>query len=414
MVFIVLIGFLLPWQTRFLLRTPLAQNVPWDFGVLSIFVSQALLAAYLLFALWNHRVAALSFVCEIQSSFRKKIGALFLLFFVAEQFIFSLDRLLTLQWILGFFLLVGLGIVLHNKKEARIPFVSAFLISIVLQALLAAMQMFVSGTFASSILGVAVHKAAESGTSVIEYAGQRFMRAYGGQSHPNIFGGLTLVGLVFFNWLLKYKKTLGVRKNIIQFTILISAALFFSFSRAAWLALFVWVGILIVNRKQLRESQLVMVRWVVYSFAVLGIVFFPLVMTRTNVSSKIEQRSISERTSDIRKWGNTLKTHGFFGTGLGAYTVALSSEAGDRKVPVHAAPLLAVAEVGLFGVLLLATSAAFFRLRLVMKPEFLMLIPLLAFDHYLFSLWAGQVLLAALLFQMFEVGNNDEADNNEK
>jgi hypothetical protein len=137
-------------------------------------------------------------------------------------------------------------------------------------------------------------------------------------------------------------------------------------------------------------------------------------MTRTNVSSKIEQRSISERTSDIRKWGNTLKTHGFFGTGLGAYTVALSSEAGDRKVPVHAAPLLAVAEVGLFGVLLLATSTTFFRLRFAMKPEFLMLIPLLAFDHYLFSLWAGQVLLAALLFQMFEVGNNDEADNNEK
>lgn len=412
MVILVLIGFLLPWQTRFLIRTPMAQNVPWDFGVVSIFVSQALLALYLCFELWRNRKAVVSFVHEIKNSLRKKIATSLIGLFVAQQLFFSLDRLLTLQWIIGALLLVGLGIILHHKKDARIPFVAAFIISIVLQALLAAMQLFVSGTFASTMLGMSAHKALESGTAVVEYAGNRYMRAYGGQSHPNIFGGIALVGLILFNWLLKYKKTLGIRKNIIQFVILISAALFFSFSRAAWLALFFWIATLIQSRKTLRESQITMVRWIVGTFAVLVVIFFPLVVTRTNGESKLEQRSISERTADVGQWGRVMKDHGFFGTGLGSYTASLTNVAGDRRVPVHVIPLLAFAEIGLLGVLLLFFSAIFFRLRLKWKTEYIYFAPLFLFDHYLFSLWAGQVLFAALLFQMFEVGNNDEADNN--
>jgi len=414
MFILVLIGFLLPWQTRFLIRTPMAQNVSWDFGVVSIFVSQALLAAYLCFELWRNRKAVASFVYEIKNSLRKKIAASLVGLFVVEQLLFSLDRLLTVQWMFGALLLVGLGIILHHKKDARIPFVGAFLISIVLQALLATMQLFVSGTFASTMLGMSVHKVAESGTAVLEYAGQRYMRAYGGQSHPNIFGGITLVGLMLFNWLLKYKKTLGIRKNIIYFVVLISAALFFSFSRAAWLALFLWIATLIQSRKTLRESQITMMRWIVGVFAVLLVIFFPLVVTRTTGESKLEQRSISERTADVGQWGRVMTKHGLFGTGLGSYTAALTNVAGDRRVPVHVVPLLAFAEIGLSGALLLLFSAVLFRLRLKWKVEYVIFAPLVLFDHYIFSLWAGQILFAALLFQMFEVGNNDEADNNQK
>lgn len=414
MFFLVLIGFLLPWQTRFLIRTPMAQNVVWDFGVVSIFLSQALLALYLCFEFWQNRKAVVSFVREIKNSLRKKIAISLIVLFLAEQLFFSLDRLLTLQWIIGALLLVGLGIILHHKKDARIPFAAAFIISVVLQALLAAMQLFVSSTFASTILGMSAHKAAESGTAVIEYASQRFMRAYGGQSHPNIFGGITLIGLMLFNWLLKYKKTLGIRKNIIQFVILVSAALFFSFSRAAWLALFLWIATLIYDRKKLRESQITMMRWIVGTFAILLIIFAPLVITRTNGGSKLEQRSISERTAGVGQWGRVIKSHGLFGTGLGSYTAALSDSAGDRRVPVHTVPLLAFAEIGLLGAILLITSAMLFRVRVVWKTEYVILAPILLFDHYLFSLWAGQILFAAFLFQLFEVGNKDEADNNQK
>lgn len=414
MVILVLIGFLLPWQTRFLIRTPMAQNVSWDFGVVSVFISQALLAVYLCFQLWRNRKAVASFVREITNSLRKKIAASLIGLFVVEQLFFSLDRLLTVQWMFGALLLVGLGIVVHHKKDARIPFVGAILISVVLQALLATMQLFVSGTFASTLLGMSAHKAVESGTAVLEYAGQRYMRAYGGQSHPNIFGGLTLVGLMLFNWLLKYKKTLGIRKNIIYFVVLVSAALFFSFSRAAWVAMILWIATLLQSRKTLRESQITMVRWIVGVFAVLVVIFFPLVVTRTNGESKLEQRSISERTADVGQWGRVMKSHVFFGTGLGSYTAALTNVAGDRRVPVHVIPLLALAEIGLIGSLILLLSAYLFRLRLKWKTEYIYFAPLFLFDHYLFSLWAGQVLFAALLFQMFEVGNNDEADNNQK
>ena len=407
MILLVLIGFLLPWQTRLLLRVPSVQNVAWDFGVISIFVSQAFLCLYLIFEIWRNRKKIFHFVAETKKSLRKKIAILLIGFFVIGQLIFSIDRLLTVQWILGVLMLVGLGIVLHNKKEVRIPFVAAFIISVVLQALLATMQLFVGGTFASSMLGMSAHKAVESGTAVVEYAGQRFMRAYGGQSHPNIFGGLTLVSLMLFNWLLTYKKTLGIRKNIIQFVILVSAALFFSFSRAAWLSLFLWIACLVYARKTLRESQITMVRWIVGTFALLSVIFFPLVVSRATGSSKLEQRSITERATDIGHWGQVIKNHSLFGTGLGAYTAALSHAAGDRRVPVHNAFLLFIAEIGFVGVMTLVLSAIVLRLRFVWKMEYVVFLPIILFDHYLLSLWSGQILLAGFLFQIFETGDNE-------
>ena len=50
---------------------------------------------------------------------------------------------------------------------------------------------------------MAVHKAEELGTSVVETVGadglgERWLRAYGGLDHPNILGGILAVALLLF------------------------------------------------------------------------------------------------------------------------------------------------------------------------------------------------------------------------
>lgn len=408
----VLVGFLLPWQTRLLLRVPSVNGVVWDFGIISIFVAQCAIALWLVVAAWQQRAAVRAWLQYWP--FRKKIGAAAIGTFVAVQLIASADRLLTLQWLISVMLLVGLAVVLHKNPRDRIPFAAAFLISVVFQSLLAAMQVSASATFASSFLGVAAHKASVAGTAVIEYAGTRYLRAYGGQPHPNIFGGLTLVGLLLFAWILKYKKTLGVKKNIIQFTIVVTGAMFFSFSRAVWIGFALWIIALWYQRAQLRESQATQYKWMLGTFGVLLMIFFPMVLSRATPSTAVEQRSISERETDFARWKTVAKQNWIAGTGLGAYTAALGDAGGDRRVPVHSAPLLVLAEIGLIGGVLLVVILWVARLRV--KPTVMLLIiaPLALVDHYLWSLWSGQVILFAFLFQMFEVSNNDEADNNQK
>jgi len=402
-----IIGFLLPWQTRFLLYVPEINGVVWDFGVLSIFISQIAIGCLLAIEFLKYRAELRQFVSEKISTRQGKIIGISFLLLVTEQIIFSANRLLTLQWIFGALLLFGLAFILHREKKQRVPFVAAFVISVVLQALLAALQIFVSGTFASTLLGMSAHKAVESGTVVIQYAGQRFLRAYGGQSHPNIFGGITLAALVLFNWLLTYKKTLGVRKNIIQYALLVTGALFFSFSRTAWIGFAIWIVMLMYQRKGFRESQTMMIRWTVGVFAILFVIFSPLVMTRVSVSNPLEQRSVSERSSELSTWKNVVKKSWFFGTGLGAYTARVDKT--QQPVPVHSAPLLLVAELGIFGVLLVGFMIFTAKLRVSLRRvlPLIVIMPIALFDHYLLSLWAGQAVLFMFIFQAFEAGNDE-------
>lgn len=410
--FAVVVGFLLPWQTRFLLRAPSVNGVVWDFGIISIFVAQGAIALWLLIEAWQHRVAVRMWLQQWDA--RKKIIVGTFAAFIALQLLFSADRLLTVQWLMSVALLAGLAVVLHSNPRDRIPFAAAFLISIVFQSLLAAMQVSAGATFASSLLGVAAHKASVAGTAVIEYAGNRYLRAYGGQPHPNIFGGLTLVGLLLFGWILKNKKTLGVRKNIIQFSLVVTGALFFTFSRAAWIGFVIWLVALWRKRTQLRESQITQFKWMLGAFGVLLLIFFPMVLSRASPSTAIEQRSITERGTDIARWKTVAREHWMVGTGVGAYTAALGDAGEDRRVPVHSVPLLAFAEIGLIGGILMILALWAARIRRIPVLMLLILAPILLFDHYLWSLWSGQVILFVFLFQMLEIGNNDEADNHEQ
>ncbi|OGH63366.1 MAG: hypothetical protein A2848_01690 [Candidatus Magasanikbacteria bacterium RIFCSPHIGHO2_01_FULL_50_8] len=219
-----------------------------------------------------------------------------------------------------------------------------------------------------------------------------------------------------FGWLLHNKHTLGVKKNIIYFSLIVTGALFFSFSRAAWLGFVIWLIVLWWQRLQLRESQVTQLKYAALTFGILTVLFFPMVSTRVapSATAQTEQRSVAERIAGFSQFKSVMRDHWFAGTGLGAYTTRLFGATGDTRTPVHAAPLLVFAELGLFGVALIVTIAWLSRMRISTRTVLLALIPIALFDHYLFSLWSGQVVLFLMLFQMFQIRDNDKADDNQQ
>lgn len=406
--FALIVGLLLPWQTRFLLHVPTPNGVVWDFGILSIFISQIVIAIWIVTRFYPERRAVLSSLVRRVRTWQGGV----VVGIITLQLIFSQDRLLTVQWLVSVALLAGVGIILYRSHEERIPFINGVLASVILQSLLAAMQVFTGVTFGSALLGIAEHRVSVSGTSVLEYAGNRYLRAYGGQPHPNIFGGLLVVGMMAFSWMLAHKRTLGVKNNIRQYVIVACGALFFSFSRSAWIGFVAWVIYVVTQRHLLRESQRIMIRWATITFGVLLIIFSPLVLSRATPSSPIEQRSISERVSELTTWKSVMREHGVFGTGLGAYTATLSTP--GSRVPVHSVLLLALAELGIVGILGVVAIAINYARRFTIPAFLIAIIPLLVFDHYMWSLWSGQVIMFLALFQLFKIGNDDEADDNQK
>ncbi len=387
-----LVGFALPWQTRFLFRVPIVGGAVWEFGVISIYVSQVLLALWLAHNAYQNRVRL---VWQLRTHLKQRRAQIIfcacILFLVVQLFI-SADKLLTVLAVINMSLAGGLVTLLYFEKAARKPFFGGFLIAATFQALLGFLQVVMGGTFASTALGMAAHRAADHGAAIIEVAGIRHLRAYGGQPHPNIFGAFMLIALLVYAYMIYTHTEQMQNKNTIQFSVLTTGALFFSFSRSAWLGFLIACVLAWVHRAHVRDGQRTMLRWALGTFAVLTILFLPFVISRAIPQTYIEQRSISERGSELGQWKHVIEPHWFFGTGLWAYTAALDAPTGDVKVPVHDVPLLKFAEVGLFGVLFGLFVFFYSGMRVRLTPLIFIAVPMLIVDHYLYSLWPGLVI----------------------
>lgn len=392
-----LVGFVLPWQTRFILATPMVGGAVQDFGVISIYIAQIVLLAALLQEAWICRAEIFIWwrVKSAQRRYQILGGGFSLLLFL--QIKFSAQPLLTISGWVSVALLTGLVVVLVKKPELRVPFFGGFLMSTVAQAMLAFVQVFVSATFASTLLGVARHRAADLGTAVVEYGGTRYLRAYGGQPHPNIFGGLMVLALAIYGWSMSIKTSLGEKNNVIKIAAFFGAALFFSYSRSAWGAALLFGLAALAWRAHLSLGQRRFLIWSAGIFGALLIIFWPVVWSRVLPASRLENKSISERVSGLNDWKNITRAHWLVGAGLWNYSAVLPATIGYEMTPVHSVPLLFVAEFGLVGVifflLIIWTARNWLKINRRWLLFLIVIFPIAVFDHYLYSLWPGLVIL---------------------
>jgi len=415
--FFYLFIFLLPWQTKLVLR-PSDTN----FNEISLYASHLVLLLALI-CFFTHKIKRRNQVEIISQFWYFLIGLeLFILF----SFFFASDQVLAFYRYVLFLVSLGLFYLLREGFQKgiyedcclnKIKVIYSFLISIFLQAILGIYQFLTQSSFACKYLGLAAHSPDSLGASIIETASGRWLRAYGGLDHPNIFGGVLAICLIIAAYLLAKKKMLNSAKevwsSILLFIFYFFAlfALFFTFSRAAWLALVIGLIIILV-RLIIQKDRWILGRYIAllfFSIILISIISFSysdLISTRWHMNSRLEVKSLTERQEYLDQSRKIIQKNWLFGIGPGNYIHHLISQ--NKSIssiwsyqPVHNVFLLIWAEHGLFALLFFILFLIFIIKKDSRKDfswaVFSALIILMLFDHWLWSLPFGIMFLFLFL-----------------
>ncbi|MBP6945092.1 O-antigen ligase family protein [Patescibacteria group bacterium] len=323
----------------------------------------------------------------------------------------------TLQWWVEALLLMGFAWVTMRAIDRET--VCRWIVYAVLpHAVLGIIQFCTQWVAGSKWVGMATQDPLVSGVSVVESMGRRWLRAYGGFPHPNIFGGWLLMGLVSS---IEYRVSSN-RGQIwkIPVVMVLSISLVLTFSRSAWVAFVILMGsaALLLLKEWRGTRRIDRFRWAlpfiaVIVFAMTVIWQWPLVMVRSSSLTRLEAISVNERRVGIENGIEVFRRHPWFGVGPRATGYALVEEGivSAKTIPIipHNVFVLMVGEVGLFGCLLLVLVLRRERqwikdaLRndrermLVLLPVFV----ILCLDHYPWSTWSGMgwtMLIFCLIF----------------
>ncbi len=296
------------------------------------------------------------------------------------------------QWLTQVVLLVFFAWSLQQLKIKGRDILGWTVLSLVPHAVLGISQFFLQFVHGSKWLGMAMQNPAMPGVSVVEVAGRRVLRAYGGFPHPNIFGGWLAYGLVAVTFVVSRDTRRASRLIGAGIAALFSVALVLTFSRSAWIAAVVGV----IGAAALSKKTRALIVPGVILLSTLSTLFFvrDIALTRTDTGTRLEQKSVSERSASLSAAWSLVPNEWWLGQGQNTAIFALD-QAGKGIVPPHFLPLLILLETGFIGVLgvLLLLWRWVAKSALASLLPLLIVAPLLMFDHYLWSLWSGQVLL---------------------
>jgi len=247
------------------------------------------------------------------------------------------------------------------------------------------------------------------GASIVQLAnGGAWLRAYGTLPHPNILGGFVLLFLLG-------PVGLAMRRPIVGFLPFLlfgagAALLALTFSRSAWLGLAAGALVLAWKSAYLDRKRLLALGLAAMLASVLALV--PL---RQAVQARFSSSPTpaEEFSSVARAWLTQqalqlVRERPLTGVGIGGFVIELGRRAGVGYIvePVHSLPLLAAAELGIPGLLLMAGLAFTIAPQLVrtQRPETILAGAVLVglgvtglFDHYLWTLAPGRVLFGLML-----------------
>lgn len=194
-----LLVFLLPIQTRLILRAGEINGGYLEYLTISLYGVDILLFLLLMLFVFIKFKNSTFNIRHLTFGYWYIIGALDLFIFIS--IFFATDIWLAL-YRYGLFLLgVGLFWLAASADYSRIKLIWALLAGFVCQAGLGIWQFFTQFAFGSKWLGLARHSPADLGASVIELiapdgVGERWLRAYGGLDHPNVLGGVLVIGIL--------------------------------------------------------------------------------------------------------------------------------------------------------------------------------------------------------------------------
>jgi O-antigen ligase len=211
--------------------------------------------------------------------------------------------------------------------------------------------------------------------------------------------------------------------NYIIYLFLLTA-LFFTFSRSAWLALILSsiVLLFLFFAGKEKSSFKTLFKLLLFSFVLILIIAVPyknLVKARFLGGTSLEIKSTQERIASMEQSEKIIKNNLFFGTGIGNYTLVLKEYYEEEKYwpyqPVHNTFLLIFSEIGLLGFLFFI-AMFFYLIYKSFKYNFFVNLSLLIslfvfmfFDHWLWSLHFGVLffwVVLALVYRDIHSFNN--------
>ena len=316
--------------------------------------------------------------------------SIFSYFFAIDKNIafFSILRILSFYYL---YLLIENEIVSFDKIK------KLFIFSVFFQAIIAIFQFITQSSLCFEVLGEPVIGAEVPGVAKINFGDLKIVRVYGTFPHPNIFSLFVLTAIFFVLQFIE-KKT---DKNLnLFFLVIFLIALLLAFSRLAILGLIGLLFFYLLYSKSIKK-------WVVMTIgAVLGLILlaslaFPL--KSLLVERITDMESINERI-ELMEISSNMFLENPFGVGMKNFTLAMSDYT-DQKLfpweyqPVHNVFMLILNELGVIALILFV-----FMLILIFKNInkknigfYLAIVLFLLFDHFLFSLYQGQVLLFLFL-----------------
>lgn len=382
-------ALLLPWQARLILREGSIAGEPWQYGTISVSAAEVILGILFFILLWNSRTSLRRFI-----PFAFLVTVLFWGVARADDSLLAFSRAMLL--------LTLIFVASATRSFANISsreLVVAYLCGMLPHALFGIGQFLVQEVPASTILGTAAHHASVLGDSVVETSAGRYLRAYGSFPHPNVFGGFLAVGIVVSAWLWAHATRFGERLFASVSCLVNLAALFFTFSRGAWIAAVLGLALLLTSIGWKRAAPAVASALALASL--LGFVAFPLLQTRIAAQGRLEAKSITERVEGFGVAWRVFREKPVLGVGMGNATLALAHAFPGlpswQYQPPHSAFLAAVLEVGFLGVLALFWALVPLLQGVRKNPIGLSVLAILVtaslFDHYLWTLPPGLGLL---------------------
>lgn len=395
--------FLIPWQTRWIIWDTKINGQVWEYGRICLYAFDVVFVILLiLFLISNIKYQV----------FRRKniLLATCYLLLVILNFIISDDKLLSFYWLLRILQGILLIWLISKINFSKIKLVMSFVISMALSAGLGIYQFLTQSAFASKWLGLASHSASALGDSVVELANERWLRAYGSFPHPNILAGFIIIAIILCLWLLNKNTRINYLLLSVSCYLLI-VGLFFTFSRAGWIAfvLCMMYYVLCSKQKKIYELKIVFLYFCVLVFLCFN--FWPLVQTRIQGSARLEVASNTERINNLEQSFEIIKNNLWLGTGVGNYTVELQKTYPNQPAyfyqPVHNVYLLVLAELGIVGVLLIVIFLFYFIKSYSIKfTDYWLLIIgyFFFFDHFWWTLPSGVILVFLLVFSALDKG----------
>jgi hypothetical protein len=399
--------FLLPFQINVIVyASPIFESGNFNYATSAlIYLTDFLFLAA--FAFWGIAIFRNEYKKKI--TYGKSIIVIFFIIFLvfAEFSVFvAQDQWLSFSLVLRFVELLLMYFFVVNRTVKLDTIINVFIASVSIQALIAILQYITQGSLGLHFLGEPQIASDIYGIAKIQLDdGASIIRAYGTFPHPNILAGYLFTGLLFTYHRIRQKEYIAYPLLFLQM-----AAFVLAFSRGAFLAILV-AGLVFISLKESRISF----KHILF-VGVLLIFFVVLFNLEQSVFTRLMVMNDSSLSERVFYFGISKKMlYAFpFGVGLGNFTLMMSGFTGAKLAPwdyqpVHNVYMLMANEMGIIAsvlfIILIATFAVLVFLKMKEAVKSLknlggILIAILTgifviglFDHYLISLYHGQVLL---------------------